>query len=191
MEDERQKQNRCRKHKITLCQYDFMLQTQNNKCVICGEEFTPDNPPQIDHEHESGFVRGLLCRNCNLMLGHVKDSPLALLKAAKYVLKNNVKDCFVYDENKTYERVLTSLKEAIEHTIFLEIQKKAHKIYSGVTPNEAIEKTLDLLKRLDNKETKIKDEVPWDLSEEEFVETALNFLNLIEEMRLTKRKDSL
>jgi len=50
-------------------------------CVICGsnEKLT------IDHDHSTGMVRGALCTNCNLGLGHFKDDPELLELAALYL----------------------------------------------------------------------------------------------------------
>lgn len=40
---------------------------------------------QVDHDHESGRVRGLLCRACNLILGHAGDSRSVLMSAIEYL----------------------------------------------------------------------------------------------------------
>lgn len=55
---------------------------QNNACAIC---LSPD-PTDLDHCHDSGKVRGLLCKHCNRGLGAFKDS-LALLERAAMFLK--------------------------------------------------------------------------------------------------------
>ena len=51
------------------------------ECVICGIETSP----VVDHDHQTGYVRGGLCSNCNLGLGHFKDSPELLRLAALYL----------------------------------------------------------------------------------------------------------
>lgn len=53
-------------------------------CQICGNEFT-GREPVIDHCHESGKVRGLLCMSCNSMLGYAKDNMQVLAAAIEYL----------------------------------------------------------------------------------------------------------
>lgn len=62
--------------------YEFMMADQNERCLICGHVM---EPPVVDHDHETGNVRGLLCRTCNMGLGSFKDSPV-LLEAAIWYL---------------------------------------------------------------------------------------------------------
>ena len=50
-------------------------------CVICGQTVFI----VIDHDHATGMVRGALCTNCNLGLGHFKDDPELLEFAALYL----------------------------------------------------------------------------------------------------------
>ena len=67
--------------------YDLFLelQRQNNKCPICTEPFSVDNPPVWDHDHTNGKFRGLLHRTCNLLLGYAKDSEETLLRSIEYL----------------------------------------------------------------------------------------------------------
>jgi hypothetical protein len=53
-------------------------------CIICGKEAT-DQQLAVDHDHRTGHVRGALCANCNLGLGHFKDDPTLLRLAARYL----------------------------------------------------------------------------------------------------------
>lgn len=80
---------RCQKYGITLKQYRKLFKLQNGVCAICkitlGE--TPWHGAYIDHCRRTGKVRGLLCINCNLLLGHAKDKVNTLREAIKY-LKN-------------------------------------------------------------------------------------------------------
>lgn len=78
---------------ITLDEYRVMAVAQDYKCAICGELETnvdsmgvPRHMP-VDHCHNSGKVRALLCASCNKALGGFKDNPDILRKAALYVEK--------------------------------------------------------------------------------------------------------
>ena len=62
-----------------------ILEEQNYKCPIC-EKFLEDDV-NVDHCHIYNEVREILCSNCNLGLGHFKDNPVALRKAADYIEK--------------------------------------------------------------------------------------------------------
>ncbi len=58
-----------------------------SNCEICNKEIE-GHSKHIDHCHESGLVRGILCRECNLGLGHFKDDILNLGNAIAYLSKN-------------------------------------------------------------------------------------------------------
>jgi hypothetical protein len=77
--------NRLHKHGITKEDYAIRLKDQQGKCAICG---CLPKKLCVDHDHETGKIRGLLCNNCNLMLGHSKDSVERLRNAADYLDKN-------------------------------------------------------------------------------------------------------
>ena len=62
-----------------------MKTEQQSKCAACGKK---TELLVVDHDHTSGAVRGLLCTNCNLALGHVNDNPDLLLKAIAYLKKH-------------------------------------------------------------------------------------------------------
>lgn len=71
-----------REYGLTLEQYLEMLADQGGACAICG---TAMACPYVDHDHETGAVRGLLCLNCNTGLGQFKDSENVLEAAAAYL----------------------------------------------------------------------------------------------------------
>lgn len=79
-----------KKYGMTLETYDAMLADQGNKCAIC-ETKNPQGPGKrfmVDHNHDSGVVRGLLCSHCNFMLGQARNSTEILAKAIVYL------DCY-------------------------------------------------------------------------------------------------
>lgn len=72
---------------ITLEYYDRMVESQSGTCCICRERPSTGKYPilHVDHDHETGVVRGLLCDSCNRGLGFFGDSPKKLIAAAQYV----------------------------------------------------------------------------------------------------------
>lgn len=63
-----------------------MLEKQSNACPVCLEKFGSQGcKPNIDHCHEIGWPRGILCGRCNTGLGHFRDNPDFLLRAAEYL----------------------------------------------------------------------------------------------------------
>ena len=73
-----------------------MYQEQSGLCKICGTsmEFfsTSENKRLtfcVDHNHETGKVRGLLCSDCNRGIGFLKDNSEILRKAAEYLESSN------------------------------------------------------------------------------------------------------
>jgi hypothetical protein len=77
-----------KKYGLTLKQYKAMLADQDDKCLICGEPFNPDVRwlmACVDHDHETGKVRGILHMNCNAALGLLGDSPEYCEAAAAYL----------------------------------------------------------------------------------------------------------
>ena len=74
------------KYGISLDEYNILLEQQDGKCAICGiHESKVDRNLSVDHNHETGKVRGLLCINCNSALGMFKDDYQIILKAVKYL----------------------------------------------------------------------------------------------------------
>jgi uncharacterized C2H2 Zn-finger protein len=78
------------KTKYNLSQEDFdrMFEGCGGRCMICKKSFSSERrstTPHIDHDHETGEVRGLLCGPCNSGLGYFKDSPESLREAVRYL----------------------------------------------------------------------------------------------------------
>ena len=61
------------------------LKEEVKECVICGS----DEKLVVDHDHQTGKVRGMLCNHCNRGLGHFRDDPLLLEFAAQYLYASN------------------------------------------------------------------------------------------------------
>lgn len=69
-----------KKYGLTIAEAEKMWATP---CNICG--FFADGEMVIDHCHDSGGVRGTLCHPCNVSIGHFRDDPALLDKAAQYL----------------------------------------------------------------------------------------------------------
>jgi len=74
-------------HGITVEEYDQMLTSQHNCCKICNGPPTYRDTLVVDHCHNTGKIRGLLCDNCNMGLGKFKDN-LDYLRGAIQYLEN-------------------------------------------------------------------------------------------------------
>lgn len=77
-----------RLYNISLNEYNQMLQAQNEKCAICKTHYSQLHKKlNVDHDHISGKIRSLLCSDCNLGIGHLKDSIPRLKAAILYLTK--------------------------------------------------------------------------------------------------------
>ena len=74
-------------YNLTPEQYADMLTKQNNRCAICGEPLDLQNPHRvhIDHDHNTGKVRGILCNKCNMAIGLFRHNPEYTNNATKYL----------------------------------------------------------------------------------------------------------
>lgn len=87
------------RYRLSIEQYDAMMETQNNSCAVCKRhqsEFVKSFA--VDHDHAccpgknscGECVRGLLCVNCNMALGQVRDSVDVLKEMIHYIDKNGI-----------------------------------------------------------------------------------------------------
>lgn len=66
--------------------YQNLLSSQGHKCLICDGVLKGGTAgAHVDHDHQTGQVRGILCAICNRGLGYFKDSSVRLRAAAKYL----------------------------------------------------------------------------------------------------------
>jgi len=79
---------------IDADEYERMFDTQKGVCAVCGQPETVVHPVSkkvarlaVDHNHQTGAVRGLLCMSCNMMIGHAREDAKRLLKAAMYLMR--------------------------------------------------------------------------------------------------------
>ena len=73
--------------KLTYHQYLALVEKQGGVCAICGGDGGSYNL-NVDHDHDTGRIRGLLCSNCNAALGSFQDSEILLRLAIAYLRKS-------------------------------------------------------------------------------------------------------
>jgi hypothetical protein len=72
-----------REYGINIEQFEEMRDAQNGVCAICLLPESDGSELSVDHDHETGAVRKLLCRSCNLMIK--RESPTLLELGAEYL----------------------------------------------------------------------------------------------------------
>jgi Recombination endonuclease VII len=82
----RERRRTLRTYGLTVEDFDRRLADQHGRCAICGTDEPGTKGWCVDHDHESGAVRGLLCSPCNLAIGYMGDDPERLKAAATYLL---------------------------------------------------------------------------------------------------------
>ena len=91
-----------RMYGINLHEYNLILSEQKGECACCGihqNELTMKFA--VDHDHDTGLIRGLLCNHCNMAIGILGDNIEGLMKALNYLEKHELTR-----ERKTNEHVV-------------------------------------------------------------------------------------
>jgi hypothetical protein len=89
---------RCINYGLSEFDFLFLLWKQDGGCAICHKPYTAGKL-SIDHDHQSGKVRGLLCGGCNTGLGLLRIDGAVAIERAKSVLR--------YVESRIEKRELT------------------------------------------------------------------------------------
>ena len=76
---------RKRKYAIAAVEYNDPLLKQNGRCAICKRLPYTKKGLVVDHCHQTGAIRGILCSRCNSALGHLDDDPALLEQALEYL----------------------------------------------------------------------------------------------------------
>jgi len=73
------------KYGITAEDYDRMLLEQGGRCAICRTDKPGRKFFAVDHNHQTGAVRKLLCMHCNVAIGYLREDPAIARAAAEYL----------------------------------------------------------------------------------------------------------
>ena len=82
-----QRKSHLRRYGITHEDYNRMLSNQNYECAICHTVepgTSKSNNFDVDHDHITGKVRALLCRKCNVTLGHIEGRESYIAQCYQY-----------------------------------------------------------------------------------------------------------
>lgn len=77
------------KYGLSPEQYYEMWEQQKGRCKICGKELPEGQYLCVDHNAETGEIRGLLCNQCNMGLGCFHDNTNVMENAIKYLKEND------------------------------------------------------------------------------------------------------
>lgn len=82
-----------KRYGITLEEFNSILESQNHSCAICktptgefSKQLGKERNLAVDHCHNTGKVRGILCYRCNMGLGYFNDNPMSLEQAINYLI---------------------------------------------------------------------------------------------------------
>ena len=74
-----------------------LIKIQNNKCLICEEDFKSSFYSRLDHDHSNGNIRGVICNKCNSLLRNPNDNVNSLNLIKTYITTYNSEDILYYD----------------------------------------------------------------------------------------------
>jgi len=79
-----------RDYGLTTEEVNQRLQDQDLKCAICLTGDPGKGGFQVDHDHDTGKFRGMLCSGCNRGIGFLRESADLLMRAAKYLITSKL-----------------------------------------------------------------------------------------------------
>lgn len=77
------------KYGIGEAEFALLWKHQDGKCGCCGKSFYSPPAAKVDHDHETGVIRGLLCFHCNTGIGKLGDDIEGLERAIAYLRGNH------------------------------------------------------------------------------------------------------
>lgn len=98
------------RYNISIEEYEEMLLLQDRKCAICYSKLEAKKVV-VDHCHETGNVRGLLCFYCNNAIGFIREDISVALRLIDYVYTNKVKNFLLPGEDAPTEKGIDECNE--------------------------------------------------------------------------------
>lgn len=74
-----------RNYGLSLEAFNAMFLGQGSRCAICQSTDWGHKGPVVDHDHNTGAVRGIVCHQCNVAIGFIKDDPRRARAIADYL----------------------------------------------------------------------------------------------------------
>lgn len=109
---------------ITGYQYDEILQRQDGVCGVCRMPPPPSKTLIIDHCHETGDVRGLLCISCNRGLGFLGDTTNRIAAALSYLTAHNPNASILDGAHRRLQAILDSDTDAVRQPSLVDAGRK-------------------------------------------------------------------
>lgn len=114
---------------ISLEDYEAMLERQGGRCGICGKHISEQKKRfHVDHDHNTGEIRGLLCFRCNFGLGWFQDDKNKIAAALEHLNGKN-----------SYKRVEIKNRESSSKAIHVGYPTKEKENVTGKTPRQTAE----------------------------------------------------
>ena len=82
------------KYGLSISEYDDLVDMQGGRCAVCGGEPGVEKSLCVDHCHETGKIRGLLCSRCNRCIGQLGDDTVLLVAATRYLRSSEPRAIF-------------------------------------------------------------------------------------------------
>lgn len=84
--EHKRKSSRSYLYRLSETDLAILLRRQGGTCALCPKTLNGDGKTDVDHDHTSGVVRGLLCRKCNIRLSAIEDTSF-LTRAQEYLAR--------------------------------------------------------------------------------------------------------
>jgi len=131
--DRQRRNHRRRRYGLSYEEFLSMLEKQDHKCAICGRHIEEkERDANVDHDHTTKVVRELLCRMCNVGIGHFMENSELLLKAADYLNKHRRLRMSIEAEVKSEVAAVEAKAETVAEAIATDVKSEVVKVEGDV-----------------------------------------------------------